>query len=190
MMFTALTDIDGTAGLTVPALAEVAVLIAAFADGSGAVATTAIPDFAEYDRAVLQWQGGTSVMLSAYEGDANYGEPDHIHAANPGDMARLIAAEGGYLVRLGISATDDALMAEVYTFPTGTMGSGHDVMLVAEAEITVGNCGQEIGAQSIQVSSTGQTAALDLTMIMPDCDAIGDFLILQNMFEDLTIATK
>jgi hypothetical protein len=25
---------------------------------------------------------------------------------------------------------------------------------------------------------------------MPECDTVGDFLILQNMFEDLTIAAR
>ena len=175
MMFTATTDDAGAADLSVPALAEVAVLIAAFAS---------------YDRAVLQWQGDKSVMLSAYEGDANFGDDAHIHADNPGDLARLAAAEGGYLVQLGDKTADNPLMAEVYTFPTGMMGDGPDVMLVAEAEITTGNCGQELSAQSIQVSPTGATSALDLTMVMPECDAVGDFLILQNMFEDLTIASK
>lgn len=190
MMFTAKTGADGKVDLTVPALAEVSVMIAAFDNGDGAVATAAIPDFANYDRAVLQWQGDTAVMLSAYEGGAVYGDDNHIHIGNPGDMARLKAAEGGYLVRLGDVSVDDAMMVEIYTFPTGMMGVGPDVTLVAEAEITGGNCGRELNAQSIQISPNGSTSALDLTMVMPDCDAVGDFLILQNMFEDLTLASK
>lgn len=190
MMFTAMTDANGNTDINVPALAEVSVLIAAFDDGNGAVTTAVVPDFAQYDRAVLQWQGDTAVMLSAYEGDAGYGDANHIHAGNPGDMARLSAAEGGYLVTLGDASVPDALMAEIYTFPTSTFGESADVMLVAEAEITGGNCGKELAAQSIQISPSGQTSALDLTMVMPDCDAVGDFLILQNMFEDLTLAAK
>ena len=190
MMFTAMTDANGMAELTVPALAEVSVMIAAFEGGDGAVATAVIPDFSNYDRAVLQWQGETAVRLSAYEGDADYGDDNHIHAGNPGDMARLMDAKGGYLVRLGTTSSGEALMAEIYTFPTGTFGAGPDVMLVAEAEITVLNCGKELNAQSIQVSPDGMTSALDLTMIMPECDAVGDVLILQNMFEDLTLAVR
>ena len=74
MMFTAMTDDAGAADLQVPALAEVAVMIVAFTEGDGAVSTVVVPDFANYDRAVLQWQGNTSVMLSAYEGDAGFGD--------------------------------------------------------------------------------------------------------------------
>jgi len=190
MMFTAMTDATGSAEVSVPALAEVAVMIAAFDGGDGAVATVTVPDFASYDRAVLQWQGDASVMLSAYEGDAEFGGESHIYASNPGDVSRIETATGGYLVRLGEESVDSALIAEVYTFPTGMIASEFDVMLVAEAEITAENCGQELNAQSLQVSPTGLTAALDLTMLMPECDAVGDFLILQNMFEDLTIASK
>jgi hypothetical protein len=190
MMFTAMTDGVGEAELVVPALAEVAVMIAAFIGGDGAVATATVPDFANYDRAVLQWQGDASVMLSAYENDATFGDDNHIHADNPGDMDRLQAATGGYLVRLGDGSVGDGLMAEVYTFPSGMTGTAPNVILAAEAEITLGNCGQELNAQSIQVSPSGETAALDLTMIMPECDTVGDFLILQNMFEDLTIAAR
>lgn len=190
MMFTASTDEDGNAELTVPALAEVAVMIAAFTDGEGAFETAVVPDFSSYDRAVLQWQGDTSVMLSAYEDNAEFGDSGHIFAGNPGDISRINSAEGGYLVRLGDSSVEDALMAEVYTFPSEALGSSSDVVLVAEAEITDQNCGQELSAQSIQFSANGQTSALDLRMLMPDCDAAGDFLILQNMFEDLTLASR
>ena len=97
MMFTAMTDDAGMAEISVPALAEVAVMIAAFEGGDGAVATVTVPDFASYDRAVLQWQGNESVMLSAYEGDAMFGDDSHIYASNPGDASRIESATGGYL---------------------------------------------------------------------------------------------
>lgn len=190
MIFTTMTDNVGEAQLVVPALAEVAVMIAAFDSGEGAVATVTVPDFVNYDRVVLQWQGDVSVMLNAFEDDAKFGDDNHIHVNNPGDIDRLETAAGGYLVRLGDGSVGDGLMAEVYTFPSAMMGTAPDVMLVAEAEITSVNCGQELNVQSIQVSPNNDTAALDLTMIMPECDAVGDFLILQNMFEDLTLASR
>jgi hypothetical protein len=190
LKFTSMTDDAGTSVLAVPAVAEVAVLIAAFEDGDGAVATVWVPDFQNYDRAILQWQGDTSVMLSAYEGDARFGDDGHIHADNPGTLERLVAAEGGYLIQLGEITSVDPFMAEIYTFPKGAPNSSSEVMLVAEAEITAGNCGQELSAQSVRVSHTGATSALDLSMIMPECNAVGDFLILQNMFEDLTLASR
>lgn len=190
MMFSAVTNTNGTSKLTVPALAEMAVLIAAFDNGDGAVATVTVPEFLNYDRAVLQWQGDTAVMLSAYENGAEFATENHIFIENPGDITRVEAGVGGYLISLGAAEVENAFMAEIYTYPTGMMTSGGSVTLVAEAEITSDNCGSELNAQSIQVDPTGDSSALDLTMVMPDCDAVGDFLILQNMFQDLTLAAR
>lgn len=190
MMFTSQTDSAGGATLVIPALAEVAVFIAAFENGEGAVATASVPDFASYDRAVLQWEGDAAFMLSAYEAGASYGEQGHITAANPGTLERLQAAEGGFLMRLGNPVAGKSMMSEVYSFPTALTAGSADVLLVAEVGITEENCGRDINAQSLQIAPSGATTALDLTMTMPECDAVGDFLILQNMFEDLTIAAK
>lgn len=190
MMFTAMTDDEGQADFDVPALAEEAVLIAAFADGNGAVESIPVSDFANYERAVLQWQGETSVMLSAYEGGSAFGDTNHIHAGNPGNLERLTAEEGGFLIRLGKADAADPLIAEVYTFPSTPIDAAYDVTLVAEAEITEANCGQDLSAQSIQISPNAENAALDLSLTMPECDAIGDVLILQNMFRDLTLASR
>ena len=190
MMFSAMTDEQGTSELTFPALSDIAVLIAAFDHGDGAVATVTIPDFADYDRAVLQWQGETSVLLSAYENGADFATANHIFSGNPGDMARIQAGVGGYLVSLGDAEVENAFMVEIYTYPTGMIDAGGNVALVAEAEITAANCGNELNAQSIQVDQLGGTTALDLTLVMPDCDAVGDVLILQNMFQDLTLASR
>lgn len=189
MMFTAKTDADGTAALTVPALAEIAVFIAAFPDGEGSVSTVTVPDFAAFDRAVLQWRGEAGVMLSAYEFGAGYGEAGHISRENLASADRAAAGDGGFLVQLGDATVEDAFLAEVYTFPSGQHDDG-DIQLIAEAEITEGNCGQEVAAQSIQVFPDGNTLALDLSVRMPDCEAVGDYLFLQNMFEDLTLASR
>ncbi|MBT8412490.1 MAG: hypothetical protein KJP02_11940 [Octadecabacter sp.] len=190
MMFTSQTDSTGAAALVIPALAEVAVTIAAFENGEGAVATSVVPDFGNYDRAVLQWEGDSALMLSAYEDGANFGDQGHITAANPGNLERLQTADGGFLMRLGDPVAGKTMLAEVYSFPSTIAGGSTDVMLVAEVGITAENCGKDLNAQSLQVAPNGSTTALDLTMTMPDCDAVGDFLILQNMFEDLTIALR
>lgn len=190
MMFSAMTGADGTVDVEVPALAEVAVFIAAFDDGQGAVTTLSVPDFAEYDRAVLQWRGDASVNLSAYEFGAGFGETGHIWAGSMADETRAMSGEGGFLMKLGDDQVDDAFHAEVYVFPTAMMQRDGEVMLVAEAEITDANCEQELEAQSIQVGPDGASNALDLIMVMPGCDAVGDYLILQNMFEDLTLAAR
>lgn len=190
MMVSALTDDAGKLNLQIPALAEVAVFVAAFEDDQGAVAQAVVPDLALVDRAVLQWQGGDGVQLHALEFGAGYGESGHISAAATGDMTQLAQGTSGYLVSLGDPRVENALLAEVYTFPTGIAVRDGAIALNVEAEITAANCGREVSAQSLQIAPGRPTSAMDLTMVMPECDAIGEFLVLKNMFEDLTLASR
>ncbi len=190
VMFTMTTDSDGTAEVTVPALAENAIFIADIVGSDGAMAMVQVPEIASYDRAVLQWQGDAGLELHAREFGAEYGSAGHIWNGHPRDMATAIETGEGFLVRLGDPAAEEALMAEVYTFPTGTTAKSGAVLLSAEIEIGTANCGREVAAQSLQMGPDRENSALDLTLTLPGCDASGDFLVLQNMFEDLTLAAK
>lgn len=190
MMFTVVTDDEGNAEFTSPSLAEMAVFIAAFDNGEGAVATLATPEVANYDRAVLQWSGDTGLQLHALEFGAEYGQDGHVWSAAMGDMDGATTGANGFMSRMGTADVDAAFMVEVYSFPSGMGALNGDVVLSVEAEITAGNCGREIAAQSIQITPGAETQALDLTMVMPDCDAVGDFILLKNMFQDLTLASR
>jgi hypothetical protein len=99
-------------------------------------------------------------------------------------------SQAGFLVRLGDDTRDTPLMVEVYTFPTGTVSRDGSVALTVEAEVTAENCGRDVAAQSIQIDRSSTPTAIDLTMTMPECDAVGEFLVLKNMFKDLTLAAK
>ena len=190
MMFNALTDAEGKVAVTVPALATEAFFIAAFDDGEGAVAITGVPSLEMYDRAVLQWQGEDDVQLHAFEFGAAYGDEGHIWAASTADPLTAAAGLGGFLTTLGIPDLSDGLMAEIYTFPTGMALRDGAVEISVEAEVTKRNCGRLVEAQSIQLVPGSEAAATDLTMTMPGCEAVGEYLVLKNMFQDLTLASK
>ena len=57
-----------------------------------------------------------------------------------------------------------------------------------EAEITQANCGRDVEAQSIQKTADGELKTQDLVLAMPDCNTVGDFLVLKNLLNDLKIA--
>ena len=183
MMFAAATDSQGQLNLTVPALSENAMFIASFDQGMGAVATAQVPEVANLERAVLQWQGEAAVGIHAFEGNAAFGETGHVWLEMPdnGD---------GFLIELGDRSLPDPMLAEVYTYPAGTATTDKQVALSVEAEITITNCGRDVAAQSIQIGPLHDAEAVDLQLRMPDCDAVGDYLVLKNMFEDLKIAAK
>ena len=80
------------------------------------------------------------------------------------------------------------MMAEIYTFPSGTALKEGVIMINLEAEVTEDNCNTDIEAQILQKSGNARMAAKELVLAMPECDAVGDYLVLKNLFDDLNIA--
>lgn len=190
MMFTEITDADGHSEFTVPALAETAVFIVAFANGEGAVANAQVTSLEYYDRAVLQWKGTSGMQIHALEYGSGYDGDGHVWADSARDESAAALGEGGFITRHGAADTDNALLAEVYTFPSGVAKRGGEVALSVEAEVTQANCGRDIEAQSIQKQPDGTLHSQDLVLAMPECSAVGDFLVLKNLLNDLKIASK
>ena len=190
MMFTIITDSTGAAFVTVPALAETSVFVAELSDGKGAAASVIVPDLTDFDRAVLQWRGPEGMELHALEFGASYADAGHVWSGAARDASAAVLAQGGFLTRLGDDKAENALIAEVYTFPSGTVARDGTVDLSVEAEVTEANCGKDIAAQSIQMTAAPGLAVVDLTMTMPDCTAVGEYLVLNDMLADLTLALK
>ncbi len=190
MMFTVVSDQAGQTEVLVPALAQEAFFISAFANGEGAVADVAVPELANVDRAALQWQGVNAVQLHALEFGADYDSEGHVWSAAARELDLVNLPQDGFLVTLGDPSLDTPLMAEVYTFPSGTTSLDGSIALTVEAEVTAENCGRDIAAQSIQIDPLSEPTAIDLTMTMPECSAVGEFLVLNNMFKDLKLAAK
>ena len=190
MMITQATDDAGQSEMIVPALNETAVFIVAFANGEGAVANVQVTSLEYYDRAVVQWKGNSGMQIHALEYGADYGSDGHVWADASRDQSSAALGQGGFITRHGASDMDGALVAEVYTFPSGIMTDAGAVALSVEAEVNQANCGRDIEAQSIQKMADGSLQTQDLVLAMPDCNAIGDFLVLKNLLNDLKIAAK
>ena len=190
MMFSQVTDQDGQQHLVVPALTQSAVYMVSFANGEGAVASAEVTSMDYYDRVVVQWQGQSGLQIHALEYGAGYGEEGHVWAEAPRDMAAAAQGKGGFVTRHGLSGMDNARIAEVYTFPVGLTEREGDVVLSVEAEVTQQNCGGDIEGQTIEISAGGTPLVKDLVLAVPNCDAMGDFLVLKNLLNDLKIARK
>lgn len=188
MMFTQSTDSEGEASLSVPALAEMAVFIVAFDSGPAAVTSLTVPDAALYERAVLQFEGAGGLDLHALENGAGYHSQGHVWSGEPGQVSDLDLGNG-VLIELGDPTSISPRLAQVYTFPIGSKVTDRNVSLNVEAAITPANCGQDLAAQSLQIGEDGELNAVDLVMTMPGCDAVGDLLILGNMFANIELAS-
>lgn len=190
MMFKELLDENGQIDMVVPALAETAFFLLSIEGGKGSATSVSVPDFANYDRAVLQWQGLNAVQLHAREFGADYGSDGHIWAAAAGELDFVNPSNGGFLISLGDLDAIQPALAEVYTYPSGTAETVGTINLSVEAEVTHTNCAREVYAQSMQFGPNQDPEAIDLIMTMPDCDTVGEFLVLKNMLQNLTLAAR
>lgn len=190
MMFTESTDDEGKLDLAVPALAENAVFIASFPNSKGAVANVNVTTLALYDRAVVQSEFSSGIGLHALEFGADYTGEGHIWSNAPGEVAAAATGKGGFMTLLGNPAISEGSMAQIYTFPSGLADRSGDVTLSTEIEVTNMNCGHEIEAQALEVNAGSQPKMQTLNLTMPDCDAVGDFLVLKNLLNDLKVAAN
>lgn len=190
LMISEMTDAQGDLFVTVPAMAEMAVFMADLGGGQGAVASVQVSSLQFYDRAAVQWQGQSGLHLHALEFGADFGGDGHVWDEQAGSLEKTIRGEGGFLTQMGDPTLPESLQAQVYTYPSGTTARTGDIALEIEAEVTATNCGRDVAAQSMQVSEARQPHVQELQLSMPDCDAVGDFLVLKNVLEDLKVASK
>ncbi|WP_050604588.1 hypothetical protein [Ruegeria sp. 6PALISEP08] len=178
-----MTDASGALQMTIPALSEYAIFLISFEDETGSVATTHVTDIAEYNRVALQWQGETELQIHALEFGASYGGNGHVW-----DDASANGA--GDVLRLGQTGHEKAQNIEVYSFPAGATDQSGTIDLTVEAEVTEANCGHTLNVQALELLSDRRLRSRDMSLTLPDCSQAGEFLVLNNLLSDLTIATK
>ena len=138
-------------------------------------------------RAALAWQGPQFLSIVAQEfgppiGGMGSGAP-MTHSAS---QAAISQETGGFLTTLGdgIGRT-----AQVYTFPDDVDVS--DVIrLSVAAPVTLRSCARQASATALQRSPLGGMLTSRVGVALPECDAIGQTIILQNVFRDLRLAAR
>ena len=91
---------------------------------------------------------------------------------------------GGFLTLLGDSTAKNPLLAEVYTYPADPAAKPE---IIVESAVTDATCGRELLGETLNAIG-GQVFVTELTLAMPDCSGIGDFMVLKNLVLDLNIA--
>lgn len=183
LAFSDLTDARGHLKVIVPALSQTARFVVEFDDGRDAETQAQVAGLDRYQRVALQWRGENSLQLHAREDGAGFGEAGHVwtQATYPG---------AGVVVPLGTVDTEAPLLAQIYSIPRSDSERPDIVSISVEAEVTEANCNREVTAQSLEMRGNGPIRSRDLVLSMPDCDATGEFLVLNNLVADLKIAAE
>jgi hypothetical protein len=184
LAITGKTDAAGSLFLSLPALAVDASVTAYVAEADGVSESLRIPAMATLRRFGVQWQGKDAFQLHAFENEASYGDEGHLSATDPHTPLTGAPPAGGYVTLLGDAQVTLPMLAEIYTFPAG--GTANADVLV-EAAVTEATCGRALQGETI-MALAGEAHVTALTLAMPDCDGVGDILVLKNLVTDLTIA--
>ena len=183
LRFSELTAPDGTLFVDVPALAENAAFSVQFEDGQTASVQAKLPGMGLQSRAVLQWRGETGLALHAFEEGAEFGSEGHVWMENPGLPSRMLSGTGGFLMALGNPTTRDPLLAEIYSYP-----AGFEPELIVEAQITDGTCDQRIEGETLAHVPDQALGTVGFELDIPSCESVGDYLVLNNLYETRKIA--
>lgn len=190
LTFSLATDQQGVLTFLMPALEQEALVSLTLGDGAEYELAAEVPDANSYKRAAFQWQGAEGFAVHAFENGADYGELGHVFAEAPRDPSMAKVLEGGYMTLLGEASSPEAYHAQVYTLSIANSGAASHVDLVVEAEVQETNCAREIHGQALQFGGAKAPVSIDVELAVPDCDAIGDFLVLNNLLEDMTIVSN
>lgn len=164
----------GTLFTTLPAMEAKGEVQAMFPDGTTVRAAAAV-NLADIRRMAVQWQADDAFALQIYENGATFGAPGHVSAERP-------VGEGRVHV-LGDATVDLPLLAQVYTWPAAPT----KVEVTIEAAVTAKTCNREILGEALE-SDGGRVTATDITLAMPECSGVGDFLVLNNLAGGTTLA--
>ncbi len=186
LSLTAETDALGLLTLDIPAFETPAFFEVGFADGTEETALVDLPDLGGFDRIGLAWIGNMDLELHAMEFGARFGEEGHVWQAAPSHADAAIAGTGGFLTIL--NAGDS--FAQIYTLPRATLREGESVRLSIDAPVTPANCTQTVLARTLRAEGAGPVDVTELSFRVPPCDAVGDVLVLQNLLDDLRLASN
>ena len=172
------TSTGGALFTALPALEAGGEVSAMFPDGT--IARGAAPvDLAGVHRFAVHWMADDQFGLNAYQGGAAYGTPGHVHAGANGKPEDAT----GWMMPLGDASVDLPMLAQVYTWPAKPA----EVAIDIEAPVTEATCDRELLGETLE-SQAGVVTRSDITLAMPDCTAVGDFLVLNNLLAGMTTA--
>ena len=184
------TDAFGLLTADIPALETPAFFDVTLPDGQIQTALVALPDLSEMSRVALHWDGDGAFALHAMEFGAAFGEPGHVWRDAPGSIPVALTGAGGFLSDLTVASTGAGTQAQIYTLPHGSLRDGDVVRLSVDVEVTEQTCGQTVEAQALRLDGGAITDRTPLSLTLPGCEAVGDYLVLQNLFQDLRLAAN
>ncbi len=185
LAFSVLTDQQGAARVTIPALEANAGVSVQFTDGSRASTNVSVQDVDSMVRVGLSWENGMDLNLNANE----FGNASQVSAQSPRSYRTARLQGGGYLVQLGDPTLAGGKQAEVYSIPVARQQRG-TIALSVVLDNPTAMCGRSILAKTVR-SRTGQSARMSsIRFTVPACGGLDRQIELPGAVNNIRLAGK
>ena len=180
------TNADGRLNLRLPALDERVEIEVTIGD-QVLSAEAHVPEAANFQHVALSWSGPQMLRLNAFEFGAPRNSVGHVWSGAPKSPVRASRGTGGFLTRL---VTEQGPSLEIYSLPTGRSPLRGVVRLAVEAKVTAETCGRVAKARAYQPTAFRRLSETDVEVALPDCDRVGEVVVLQNLLRDVRLAGR
>ncbi|MCV6591698.1 MAG: hypothetical protein OIF48_02005 [Silicimonas sp.] len=177
-------DASGRRTLRLPALTQDVVIEARMGDVT-LKGDIDLPQALDFQHVALIWEGPQMLGLNAFEFGAARNEMGHVWSGAPKTPVRASRGSGGFLTRF---LSDTGPSVEIYTLPAAHSALSGVVRLVVEARVTGDTCGKLARARAIQPTAFRRISETDVEVALPDCDRVGEVVLLQNLLRDMRLA--
>lgn len=181
--FTGQTDAAGKWQGAVPALGPEARIEAVFPDGLRTTAALSVPGAAALNRVALSWDADPAIGLHVFEAGATVAQTGHVSATAPRVAGTTL---GGYLTVLGDEEAPAPRFAQIYSAPAGLA----EIALEFVAPVNEATCGTDLEAVSQRSLGGRGEDPVAIRVAMPDCDAIGDAVVMRLPALPLVFAAR
>jgi hypothetical protein len=145
-----------------------------------------VPDLADYDRVALAWRNDLGVELHVMENGAAWMSEGHVRPSAP-RTSRALPNGRGFMTASGRPLLPAHAGAGLHHAASVARRSAQ---LSVDAPVTVANCTRAAEARLLRTRGDAAAEMVPLSFTYPTCDAVGDTLVLQNVFGDLRLAAN
>ena len=166
LSFSARTQADGRATVTLPALRADALVAVYLQDAQLVLGKIAVPDAAAFTRFAIVWELPAELELRVTDG-----EKVLVGSAAPvmDDSQRVIA--------LGATTVQSPVLARIYSVRGPGLGQAD---ITGELRITPASCGRTLRVETVY-STSGVASHDERSISVPLCGTAGDILVLKNL---------
>ncbi|MEE9452912.1 MAG: Ig-like domain-containing protein [Paracoccaceae bacterium] len=190
LAFSERLDSNGKLSITLPALANTAVINIEFEDGGKAQSSVLVRDASDIERIAVVWSVPVSIELHAFEDGALEGASGHVWNGHARRYRDTLTGGGGFMESLGDPKIIGGSMAQIYSLPTNRLRKQTTVRMDLRITDAVGYCEQNMVLRTIRTESRGGATPREFNLAMPNCSSASAGLVLENFVEAISVARR